>query len=512
MAIFTAIDSGSDMMLLLSWVDGSTPIDSIELLGVDTAQVRDEPPGTGMYVKYTGLDFAKDGTTPIGGTFTTAEIWTYDGGLAARGALSGITGSDNFAEIVTEEAYRILDGDDTLYGGLGIDVLFGGYAGSDTYTGGGGGDTFLVAAGTTPAQISGTQDLTDIITVVENPNGQEVLDLRETELSSINQFVINDGLIVHLDSDQIGAGVGVSPNASISGVFGAGLLVIRMNTSALNLAGFTITGGVEVSILGANPGEAITGTNGKDILTPGDGTDTVNGLGGNDTFNVIATDSQFDAFNGGSGSDTLKVFGTTALTLNGFNAASQAIEVWEGSGQGLVGNSNANVFNLAGLTSMTGLPFVDGGAGNDTMTGSGFVDHLLGGDGNDGMNAGAGDDELEGGLGVDTMTGGLGGDRFDFDAVVEIGKKKGLLDLITDWGDGDTIDLSSIDANGSKTGDKAFKFLKKEGADFTKAGQVGFDQKKSVTYVQGDTNGDGKADFKLQVSGKIDFEKADFVL
>jgi hypothetical protein len=96
--------------------------------------------------------------------------------------------------------------------------------------------------------------------------------------------------------------------------------------------------------------------------------------------------------------------------------------------------------------------------------------------------------------------------------VKEIGKKKGLLDMLIDWGDGDTIDLSSIDANGSKKGDKAWKFLKKEGAAFTKAGQVGFDQKKLVTYVQGDLNGDGKADFKLQVAGKIDFEKADFVL
>ena len=63
-----------------------------------------------------------------------------------------------------------------------------------------------------------------------------------------------------------------------------------------------------------------------------------------------------------------------------------------------------------------------------------------------------------------------------------------------------------------KKGDKAFKFLKKEGAALTKAGQLGFDQKKGMTFVQGDINGDGKADFKLQVTGAIDFVKADFVL
>jgi hypothetical protein len=41
---------------------------------------------------------------------------------------------------------------------------------------------------------------------------------------------------------------------------------------------------------------------------------------------------------------------------------------------------------------------------------------------------------------------------------------------------------------------------------------VGYDQKKGVTFVQGDTNGDGKADFKLELKGVIDLSKGDFVL
>ena len=155
---------------------------------------------------------------------------------------------------------------------------------------------------------------------------------------------------------------------------------------------------------------------------------------------------------------------------------------------------------------------VNGTPADDRLTGGFDRDIIAGGDGRDTMNGAENDDVLRGGLGADKMRGAAGRDRFDFDAVAEIGKKKGLLDLIIDWGDGDTIDLSSIDANGAKKGDKAFKFLKKEGADFTKAGQLGFDQKKGVTFVEGDTNGNGKADFKLEVTGKIDFEKADFVL
>ena len=92
-------------------------------------------------------------------------------------------------------------------------------------------------------------------------------------------------------------------------------------------------------------------------------------------------------------------------------------------------------------------------------------------------------------------------------------RRKGLLDIITDFGAGDLIDLSTIDANKKKSGDQAFKLLKKEGADLTgKAGQLAYDQKKGTTTVQGDVDGNGKADFKLELTGKIDLDKADFVL
>ena len=97
--------------------------------------------------------------------------------------------------------------------------------------------------------------------------------------------------------------------------------------------------------------------------------------------------------------------------------------------------------------------------------------------------------------------------------MIRFPKRTSKADSISDFTPGvDRIDLSSIDANGSKKGDKAWKFLKKEGADFTKAGQVGYDQKKGVTFVQGDTNGDGKADFALELKGLVDLSKGDFVL
>ena len=187
MATFAAENSGANMMLLFSWVDGGTPIDVINIDNdLGRADVEQEELFSGsVLVRYTDdptTDFIADGTIPNGGTFAGAELRfaTEGGAFHLTGTLSGVTTTDNFKDIVTEDAYLILDGDDTLNGGTGTDILFGGYGGSDTYVGGGGGDTFVVATATTPVAISGTAGLTDTITVVPNLNGQGILNLRET--------------------------------------------------------------------------------------------------------------------------------------------------------------------------------------------------------------------------------------------------------------------------------------------------------------------------------------------
>ncbi len=140
--------------------------------------------------------------------------------------------------------------------------------------------------------------------------------------------------------------------------------------------------------------------------------------------------------------------------------------------------------------------------------------------GNDVLAGGSDKDIIIGGLGRDTMTGGGNADIFEFDTFKDSAKKAKAGDLVTDFVHGsDLIDLSAIDANGKKKGDKAFKFLKHEGADFThKAGQLAWYQvdKKGgdhdMTYVRGDIDGNGKADFTIAFTGLIDFTKGDFLL
>jgi Ca2+-binding RTX toxin-like protein len=521
MATFSAasLSVAVDMINFFAWapLGGFFTIDDITVTeggAIDDAVVTDfgAISGGDLVVTYKGPGVFTNESTDIPATGTFTEVSVTANGTAI-GAITGITPAGNFAEIVTNNAWLILFGDDDINGSdQGDPWLFTGDAGNDTVFGKGGADIIAIPVVTgAPSHFIDGGSGNDTINLITNfYSAADTLDLRGSTVQFIEGIrFFNSGLTAILNSSQLNAtNVSLSSTITGTGVFH----VVKNQAGTLDLSALNVESTVSVVVDGTSGDDFIFGTGVADRFRAGAGADTVNGNGGVDIFEVTGSEALSDAMNGGAGSDALKVTGAAPLVLNGFSATTSSIEVWEGNGQNLLGNGNANIFDLAGLTSMTGLPFVEGLAGNDTLTGSSFIDHLLGGDGNDGMNAGAGDDELEGGLGVDTMTGGLGSDRFDFDAVAEIGKKKGLLDLITDFTAGDTIDLSSIDANGSKKGDKTFNFLKKEGAALTKAGQVGFDQKKGNTFVQGDTNGDGKADFKLQAAGTIDFVKADFVL
>jgi serralysin len=112
----------------------------------------------------------------------------------------------------------------------------------------------------------------------------------------------------------------------------------------------------------------------------------------------------------------------------------------------------------------------------------------------------------------------LGADRFDFNAIGESKSGRGR-DIVTDFTRGeDKIDISTIDANGSASGNGAFTLLA-EGAGFNgKKGALTWHQEDrsgtaaDVTLVEGDINGDGKADFHIEFTGLIDFSSGDFIL
>jgi Ca2+-binding RTX toxin-like protein len=169
--------------------------------------------------------------------------------------------------------------------------------------------------------------------------------------------------------------------------------------------------------------------------------------------------------------------------------ASNSNDVILNSGQlfGIVDlNAGADLFNGG----QGGAVSVVGDAGNDT---------LIGGDDADRLNGNAGDDTLVGGLGADTLLGGAGADEFVYAALAEMGS---------------TV-LSDRVGHFVSTEDKIIL----AGLGLTFIGNAAFgaviDQlryAKAIGQLQVDHNGDGVADYFLQLDPGTVLVAGDLVL
>jgi hypothetical protein len=281
------------------------------------------------------------------------------------------------------------------------------------------------------------------------------------------------------------------------------------------------------------------GGRGDDVFTGGTqadrfvlnraGDDVLNGGGGDDAFDVSAGFTAADQLNGGSGNDTvhlaqdlsggLKFAAQTLvgietielaaghdyrLTLNEGTVAVGAILTVDGSELGA-----ADVLRVNGAAETNGRLFLTGGAGTDALRGGAMADRLGGGEGSDKLVGGAGGDILTGGLGHDNPYGGEGGDRFIFTDIAE--STVAGADWIRDWGAGDRIDLSAIDANTGVADDQAFTFI--GAGPFTAAGQLQAINTASLnTIIRGDIDGDGGADFTIKLTGIQSLSDGSFIL
>ena len=132
--------------------------------------------------------------------------------------------------------------------------------------------------------------------------------------------------------------------------------------------------------------------------------------------------------------------------------------------------------------------------------------------GNDTLYGNGGNDTLIGGVGTDHMTGGSGNDMFVFADGDFGGTTASTADEIVDFTGGqDKIDLSAVDANSLLGGDQAFAFIG-TAAFCDTAGELRYEQISGNTYLTGDTNGDGIADFMIKVDGSHVFTGSDFGL
>jgi Ca2+-binding RTX toxin-like protein len=429
---------------------GGTGNDSYEV--TDAGDVVTEAVGEGIDTIWTSVNYALINTSEVENLF-------YGG----TGNFTG-SGNDGDNQIVGRAGNDVLNGgggNDTLNGEGGNDILNGG-AGGDTLNGGTGIDSLTGGSGA-DAMFGGTgndsYEVTETVDVVQENTGQGI----DTVWTSVNYALSNTSAVENLfyggQGDFIGSG-----------------------------------NDLDNQIAGGAGNDFLNGGGGNDILNGGAGGDTLNGGAGNDS---LTGGSGADAMFGGTGDDSYEV--TEAVDV-----------VQENTGEGIDTIWTSVNYALSNTSEVENLFY--GGLGNFTGSGNDGNNQIVGRAGNDTLNGAGGNDILIGGAGADTLTGGIGADTFVLTALGDSGVGAGLRDIITDFVSGtDKIDFSGIDANTGVAGNQAFTMIG-TGAFFGVAGQLRYDVVGADTVMQGDVNGDGVADFELQLTGIHSFVPADLLL
>lgn len=210
-----------------------------------------------------------------------------------------------------------------------------------------------------------------------------------------------------------------------------------------------------------------------DVFFSGDGNDRMTGGGGNDRLD------------GGVGEDKLK----GSAGDDRLNGGKDNDKLTGGSG-------NDDLYGVAGDDVLRG------GPGDDKAVGGPGNDKIYGNDGSDLLMGNAGDDRLEGGTGYDKMLAGKGADEFVFKSAAD--STTDNPDVIRDFkrAEGDLIDVSGV-AEFDFIGASAFN---------SAAGELRYENVGNKTFVYGDIDGEGSADFAIRVRGNIDLAEGDFVL
>jgi Ca2+-binding RTX toxin-like protein len=213
---------------------------------------------------------------------------------------------------------------------------------------------------------------------------------------------------------------------------GSGVTTVRDESGVVPGTGCTASGPQQVNCTLTNADAAITLLGGDDVLTINpNALDTafVSGGAGNDT---LTGSTECDTFTADAGADTYKggnaptsVFGCNdRMDYSGYTvgvAVTLDNQPNDGAGEG--DNVGADITSVTGGSANDSIDAAatdrsvsfNGGAGDDTITGSGLSDFLGGGPGNDTVNGNNGGDSISGGDGNDNLSGGLGDDDLSGD-------------------------------------------------------------------------------------------------
>jgi Ca2+-binding RTX toxin-like protein len=412
------------------------------------------------------------------GTDTADFAELMGNGVFRLGSAGTITFGSVVSDFAAIEKVKGSQGNDSMFGDAGANRL-NGHIGNDSLYGGGGQDTLLGGDGD------------DILSI--NAGVAELYGGDDDDRLLVTNGISGGGTITG------GTGTDTLEVTSTSGWdidLAAEALVEAGNTMALRdmeiiLGGVgddTMTGdALANSLTGGRGDDALSGGNGADTLAGSDGDDTLLGGSGDDVFS-IGTDGDADSIDGGSGKDSLALFGGFGWTLLATGIANEidgqtsmtfaGIEVLTGTALGDVVEEDGSLNEISlkqgddiivdnGFSSLDDI--FDGGTGSDTLdlsnatgarevnlgtetfVGNGtlrsfenvvgglFNDTLTGTTGRNTLSGAAGDDTLTGDLGNDSLFGGDGSDSVVGGTGFDLLEGGSLLDVLIGGDGNDTL-------------------------------------------------------------------------
>jgi Ca2+-binding RTX toxin-like protein len=476
-------------------------------------------PATFTYTTSDGSATSAPATVTVNVTATNDLIF----GTPQPDTLNGFGGDDR---IFGRESNDVIDGgtgNDQLYGEAGNDVIRGG-TGNDVADGGdgddrlfmddGGDDTALGGAGSDVIYYGGALTAAD---VNDGGEGRDAVILQGNY-----DLVLGAGSLLNIEflSLQTGGNTAFGQNGQNS--YDYDITTVNENVAAgqvLTVNGQSLQAGEDLTFDGSAE------TDGQFVIYGGRGVDDLTGGSGNDVFFFEGGRlGSSDVVDGGAGRDSLVIRGTSgdnvivlgenqltsieAISFNPKFAGDQSVLPASYDltlAQGNIPEGGTLIVNGTALIEGQTLS-VDGSA----IT-AGIL-RMFGGAGDDEFIGGAGNDLLDGAGGGDRLTGGGGADTFRYlfasDSLV------GDADRILDFTSGtDKIDLSQIDAISGTPENDAFTFSA-DGTFHNTAGELRTYESNGSWFVEGDTNGDGTADFQIQVvtTGGQPLVTTDFML
>lgn len=225
--------------------------------------------------------------------------------------------------------------------------------------------------------------------------------------------------------------------------------------------------------------DAILGDEGDDVISGTEKRDSIYGGKGNDNIS------------GGKGDD--KIYGGEGNDVINGNEGNDYILGGEGD-DSIYGDEGDDV-----IRGHQGNDHILGGNGDDRIYGNEGDDVIFGDQGNDVIDGGAGDDILIGDIGSDNLSGGSGNDVFVYSNIDD--SMFDSPDKIIDFETGrDKIDISALKLiNGEIIEIKQvnqFSYPKNEMI-------VHYNQAENLTSLMLDHNGNGEADFLIEIIGEI---------